>query len=47
MLGFYSVRMQKNIERLFTLGQMHIYDLIIRLTCDKQTDKRDRLLDDV
>lgn len=47
MLGFYSVRMQKSIERLYTLGQSHICNLIIRLTCEKCTIARDNLLDDV
>lgn len=47
MLGFYSVRVQKNIEKLYTLGQVNLCNVIIRLTCEQKTTIRDSMLDDI
>lgn len=47
MVGLYSVRMQKTIEKLYTLDQIELCNLIIKLSCTKLQDKRDGMLDDI
>ena len=47
LLGMYGPRMQKAVEQLFLFGQKHVCDLLIRLTCEKQLQKRDKILEDV
>ena len=42
-----SVRVQRNIEKLYTLGQTQLCDRIILLSCSKKDEARDRLLDDL
>ena len=47
ILGMYSPRIQKAIEELYLFGQKHVCDLLIRLTCQKKIEKRDKVLDDI
>ena len=47
LLGLYGRQIQITIEKLFTLEQFHLCDLIIKLSSEKQTEARDQLLRDI
>jgi hypothetical protein len=36
LLGLYGRRLQTSIEKLFTLEQFHICDLLVKLTAEKK-----------
>lgn len=47
LLALYGRRLQYAIEKLYTLEQFHICDLLIKLSCEKRLAERDELLMDI
>lgn len=47
MLGLYGTRIQRSIEKLFTLEQIHVCDMLIKLSCQQKIQERDQLLVDI
>lgn len=47
LLGLYGTRIQRSIEKLFTLEQIHVCDMLIKLSCQQRIQERDQLLVDI
>ena len=47
LLGLYGRRLQVIIEKLFTLEQFHLCDLLVKLSVEKKNEARDKLIFDL